>query len=149
MNKRIPIFICLIVFALGGYYYFFNQRQEPPVSINQEEPSEEPQKEVIGQCSVAASKNRVAIDGILQKMENGFIYVQLKDEKGSIQAIKLTKETNFLEMVLSLETSKLIGFKSINLSDLKEGDQVSILISADEVGLEEQTALIARRITVK
>ena len=83
------------------------------------------------------------------KMENGFIYVQLKDEKGSIQAIKLTKETNFLEMVLSLETSKLIGFKSINLSDLKEGDQVSILISADEVGLEEQTALIARRITVK
>ncbi len=90
----------------------------------------------------------VVIDGIFQKSKSGFIYVQINIKKKSPAAIKLTKETIYSEILLSLEPkTKLIKERKIKLSDYKKGDNVSIILQ--KAGSRGRTALAVRRVIIK
>jgi len=90
----------------------------------------------------------VVIDGIFQKSKNNFIYIQSDIKKKSPIAIKLTKETIYSEILLSLKPkTKLIKEKKIKLSDYKEGDRVSIILQ--KAGSRNKIALTVRRVVIK
>jgi len=90
----------------------------------------------------------VVIDGIFQKSKNNFIYIQSDIKKKSLVAIKLTKETIYSEILLSLKTkSKLIKEKKIKLSDYKKGDRISIIL--EKADSRNKTALAVRRVVIK
>lgn len=120
--------------AGAGYYFFY---QQP--TVDQEEASAEEK------CGVLTN---IFIDGVFQKAENNFIYIQPKDKEDSIETIKLTDETTFLEVSLSIEM-ELTGQENISLTDFKEGDQVSVVALYDESKPEEKTALTVRHMVVK
>lgn len=105
---------------------------------------------------MAKAKNRkktnavanVIVDGIFQKVKNNFIYVQFDIKKKSPAVIKLTKETIYSEILLSLKPkTKLIKEKKIKLSDYKAGDRISVILQkTDSRG---KTALVVRRVVIK
>jgi len=139
MNKKIFISFCLIIFIMviaGAGYYFFYQRPAIPL----EEESSETEE-----CGMLTN---AIIDGVFQEVRNNSIYIQSKGEEDSIKTIKLTKETAFLEIVLS-EEMEIIGQKVIRLTDFKQGDQVSVVALYDELNPEEKTALIVRHMIVE
>ncbi len=124
-----------MVIAGAGYYFFY---QRPAIPLEEESSETE-------ECGMLTN---AIIDGVFQEVRNNSIYIQSKGEEDSIKTIKLTKETAFLEIVLS-EEMEIIGQKVIRLTDFKQGDQVSVVALYDELNPEEKTALIVRHMIVE
>ncbi|MBL7154900.1 MAG: hypothetical protein ISS88_00120 [Candidatus Portnoybacteria bacterium] len=139
MNKKIFISFCLVIFIviiIGLGYYFFYQKPDVPL----EEESSETEE-----CGMLTN---AIVDGIFQEVRNNSIYIQPKGEEDSVETIKLTNETTFLEMILS-EEMEIIRQEIIKLSDFKQGHQISVVALYDELNPEEKTALMVRHMIVE
>ena len=136
MNKKIyTILFLIIIIIIGGYYYLYYQSLVP-VDIQLNQPDQLNQDEILNnnnECSAMVNK---IIDGVFQKAENNLIYVQVKDED-LIKAIKLTDDTSFSRMNFSSKI-ELINEIDITLSDLVEGDQISVVAFYEECDNENE-----------
>jgi len=147
MSKKIFISIGLIVLILiiaAAYYYYFiyqksveNKSSEEQTSQVEEQTGEE---EELDNQELA----NLIIDGVLQKVEDDFMYIRVEDKE---EIVKLTEETTFSEMTFSTEM-ELIKEKDISLSEIEEGNSISIIVLYNEDNSEEKTALAVRLIIV-
>jgi len=147
MSKKIFISIGLIILILiiaaANYYYFIYQK---PVENKSSEEQTGQGEEQTGEEEVLDNQElaNLIIDGILQKVEDDFMYIRVEDKE---EIVKLTGETTFSEMTFSTEM-ELIEEKDISLSDIEEGNSISIIVPYNEDNGEEKTALAIRLIIV-
>ncbi|MBL7053266.1 MAG: hypothetical protein ISS02_01210 [Candidatus Portnoybacteria bacterium] len=146
MNKKIyTILFLIIIIIIGGYYYLYYQspiiqdgQNEQEVQEQQDDTSQSDQlnqDEILNDNEYSDVVKNV-IDGVFQKAENNLIYVQVKDED-LIKAIKLTDDTSFSRMNFSSKI-ELINEIDITLSDLVEGDQISVVAFYEECDNENE-----------
>jgi len=144
MIKKIFISIGLIVLILiiaAAYYYFIyqnpveNQNSEEQTSQEEEQTSE-------GEVLDNQELTNIIIDGIFQKIENNLIYIQVDGEE---KTVKLTEGTIFSEMTFSAEM-EVLNETNINLTDLVEGNDISISAIYNQTQPEDKTAFSVKRI---
>jgi len=141
-NKTISpyyLIIFILVIAVIGYFLFYQEEkttEETAPEIGQPTTPDE-------ECGMLTN---VIVDGVFQKIEDGFLYLQPK-EKELPGIVELTEETKFSEMTLS--ETEVIGEKKIESTDLEEGDQISVIAFYDIIKSEKKTALSVRRMVVK
>lgn len=153
MNKKIYVILFLvIILSIGGYYYLYYQspvtqnEQNEASQSNQNNSDELPEN---NKCSKLVNK---IIDGTFQKVENNLFYFQVKDND-FIESVKLTSDTLFLRMNFS-STMEIINQLNITLTELTEGDLISVVVLCEECDNEEECAkekiaLIVRQMNVE
>ncbi len=145
MSKKIFISIGLIILILiiaaANYYYFIYQK---PVENKSSEEQTSQEEEQTGEEEVLDNQElaNLIIDGILQKVEDDFMYIRVEDKE---EIVKLTEGTIFSEMTFSAEM-EVLNETNINLTDLVEGNDISISAIYNQTQPEDKTAFSVKRI---
>ena len=153
MNKKIYgiLFLVFILF-IGGYYYSYYQSPATQNEQNEVSQSDQNNFDKLPESNKCSKLVNEIIDGTFQKVENNLFYFQVKDSD-FIESVKLTSDTLFLRMNF-LSTMEIINQLDITLTDLTEGDSISVVALCEECDNEEECAkekiaLIVRQINVE
>jgi len=139
MTKKITISILTIIIVLtAGFLYLQSRKlknqdsqlEQITSQIKEEEkqeaPGQPPEQKPTQESAYPAELATSNLDGVLEKIEDEVIYVKLNGQE-TVKTINLTDKTSYLEMRLSSKM-ELLGQKTISLSNLKGGDQVSVIV---------------------
>lgn len=148
-NKKVSfsavVLVIIAILSLGGYYFYQQYWSNKPAD-NPEGfsflPAGEKTNNECGQLY------NVIIDGTFEKIEKELLFLQPKENSEQINIVNLTDKTEFFKMNLSSDM-QVLGQTETNLSELKEGDSISIVAMCDSENSDEKTALIVRKIVVE
>ena len=139
------ILVVIAALSLGGYYLYLQYwRHEPtdkPAGFSFLPTGDETNNEC-GQLY------NVIIDGTFEKIKDGLLYLQPKQTSEQVNLVNLTDRTEFFRMNLSYNMQALDQIK-IDLSEFKEGDNISVVVVCDSNSPDKKTALLVRKIIVE
>lgn len=115
--------ILFITIIIGGVFFLYTTKSENNDKNNQNQPQEQ------GQPQNQNIPDNI-IDGNLEKIEDGFIYLKEIQRGKEVKKLKLTEKTKYFKTILVEKKPSQFENKSeevIKKNDFKNGDSVSLM----------------------